>query len=90
MEGNENRHQFVTTSPESFAFGYGNHACPGRFFASSEIKIVLIELLRHWEFRLKGDVEGKGGEENRPANYEYRFGVSPNTEAEVEFGRRKM
>lgn len=90
MEGNENRHQFVTTSSESFAFGYGSHACPGRFFASAEIKIVLIELLRFWEFRFKGDLEGKGGEEKRPKNTEFQLGVSPNVKAEVEFRRRKV
>jgi len=90
MPGKENRHQFVTTSPDSISFGHGNHACPGRFFASNEIKVVLIELLRSWDIRLKGDVEQKGGIDKRPKNYEQQFNIMPNMEAEVEFRRRKI
>jgi cytochrome P450 len=90
MEGKEHKHQFVTTSPDSLAFGHGNHACPGRFFASNEIKIVLIELLRNWEFRLKGDVDMRGGEEKRPKSYERELDIMPNMEAEIEFRRRKV
>lgn len=30
----------VTTSPNHLAFGHGKHACPGRFFAATEIKII--------------------------------------------------
>jgi gliotoxin biosynthesis cytochrome P450 monooxygenase len=89
MEGKQNKHQFVTTSPESLNFGHGNHACPGRFFASNEIKVVLIELLRNWEFRLKGDVERKGGEDKRPKSHFHELGVTPNMFAEVDFRKRK-
>ena len=88
MEGKENRHQFVTTSSDSLVFGHGNHACPGRFFASNEIKVVMIELLRSWEFRLKGDVEGVGGEAKRPRSKESELTITPNTAAEIEFRRR--
>lgn len=48
--------QLVTTAPENLAFGHGKHACPGRFFAANEVKIVLIYLLRYdWKL-LKGTV----------------------------------
>jgi cytochrome P450 len=50
MAGKENKHLFVTTSPESLTWGYGKHACPGCFFADDELKILLFELLRKWEF----------------------------------------
>jgi cytochrome P450 len=89
MEGKENRHQFVTTSSDSLVFGHGNHACPGRFFASNEIKVVMIELLRSWDFRLKWDFEGKGGEEIRPRSVERELGITPNLKAEIEFKRRR-
>jgi len=46
MAGKENKHLFVTSSPESLTWGYRNHSCPGRFFADSELKVILIELLR--------------------------------------------
>lgn len=90
MSGKENKHQFVTTSVDSLAFGHGKHACPGRFFASNEIKVVLIELLRSWDFRLKGDVLGLGGEEKRPKNYHIQMSIAPDPMAEIEFRRRNV
>ncbi|CZR37631.1 uncharacterized protein FPRO_07178 [Fusarium proliferatum ET1] len=54
-EGKENKSQFVSTSPEYLSFGHGLHACPGRFFASNEIKIIMCHILLKYEWRL---VEG--------------------------------
>ena len=73
----------MTTSPESLNFGHGNHACPGRFFASNEIKVVLIELLRSWDFRF---LAGKG----RPENVLGDMRCMPDTRAQMEFRRRKV
>lgn len=53
--GKENSSQFVTTSPEHTGFGHGAHACPGRFFASNEIKIALIEILSSYDFECAND-----------------------------------
>ncbi len=50
--GQEHNWQFVTTSPEHILFGHGQHACPGRFFASNEIKIALCHLLFKYDWRL--------------------------------------
>ncbi|TVY84078.1 Cytochrome P450 monooygenase [Lachnellula suecica] len=50
--GAENKHQFVTTSPEIIVFGHGHHACPGRFFASNEIKILLAHMIMHYDWKL--------------------------------------
>lgn len=82
MPGKSNAYQFVTTSLDSIVFGHGNHACPGHFFASNEIKAMLVELLRHWEVRLKGDTEGKGGE--RPQSIMQEFACIPDMGAELE------
>lgn len=89
MPGKESRHQFATAGPESLTFGYGNHTCPGRFFASNEIKIILVELLMNWDFRLKGDVELNGGAEKRPPNVEVDLVITPNPMAMMEFKRRR-
>lgn len=43
--GQENKWNFVTTSPDHLVFGHGKHSCPGRFFASNEVKIILAYLL---------------------------------------------
>ncbi|KAK6222459.1 P450 monooxygenase [Colletotrichum tabaci] len=53
--GHENRWQFISTSPEFLAFGHGMHACPGRFFASNEIKIVLAHLVMNYDWRVVGE-----------------------------------
>ncbi|KAF0317432.1 cytochrome p450 monooxygenase [Colletotrichum asianum] len=44
--------QLVTTSPEHLAFGHGQHACPGRFFASNEVKVALCHLLLKYDWKL--------------------------------------
>ncbi|KAF7182960.1 hypothetical protein CNMCM7691_002704 [Aspergillus felis] len=53
--GNEHRYQFVTTSNEHFAFGHGLHACPGRFFAANEVKILLVHLLMKYDWKFAED-----------------------------------
>ncbi|KAL0262446.1 hypothetical protein SLS55_001414 [Diplodia seriata] len=53
--GQENRWQFVTTSAEHMGFGHGQHACPGRFFASNEIKIAVAHLLLKYDWKFEGE-----------------------------------
>ncbi|KAI0593268.1 cytochrome P450 [Biscogniauxia sp. FL1348] len=43
--------QFVSVSQNSLTFGYGRHACPGRFFAANEIKMILANALQKYEFK---------------------------------------
>ncbi|KAI9146868.1 Cytochrome P450 monooxygenase ATR2 [Paramyrothecium foliicola] len=47
--------QFVSVSQNSLTFGYGRHACPGRFFAANEIKMILANAIMSWEFKMVGD-----------------------------------
>lgn len=44
-------HDFVTIDRFNLGFGYGKGACPGRFFASLMIKVVLVKLLTEYDFR---------------------------------------
>ncbi|PMD22793.1 cytochrome P450 [Hyaloscypha hepaticicola] len=49
----ENKHQFGCTGPaESFNFGHGIHACPGRFLAAAEIKVMLVYVLQNYDLKL--------------------------------------
>ncbi|RAQ67749.1 cytochrome P450 monooxygenase [Aspergillus flavus] len=57
VPGNEHRYQFVTTSPEHLGFGHGMHACPGRFFANNEIKILLAHLLLKYDWKFADRVD---------------------------------
>lgn len=51
-EGQEQAAQLVSTSPDHLAFGHGQHACPGRFFAAIEIKIALCRLILDYDWKL--------------------------------------
>ncbi|CAG9942697.1 unnamed protein product [Clonostachys rosea f. rosea IK726] len=48
--------QFVSVSASSLTFGYGKHACPGRFFAANEIKMILATILLHYDIKLPDGV----------------------------------
>ncbi|KAI9151275.1 cytochrome p450 monooxygenase [Paramyrothecium foliicola] len=50
--GYENKAQLVSTGPEYNAFGHGTYACPGRFFATAELKIALCHLLLKYDWKL--------------------------------------
>lgn len=80
--GQEHGWQFVTTTPAYMLFGHGQHACPGRFFASNEVKIALCHFLLKYDWRF---VPGEGG---RPAgrSFEANRGVDPG--AKVQARRR--
>ncbi|KAI1205902.1 ent-kaurene oxidase [Annulohypoxylon truncatum] len=75
------RWQFTSISDAAMNFGLGKHACPGRFFAASEIKMVLAYLLLNYDVRLR---DGEG----RPPPNMFMMTRSPSTTAEVLFRRR--
>jgi cytochrome P450 len=49
------RSQFVSTNESNLNFGYGRHACPGRFFAANEIKLILSRLILDYDMKMPGD-----------------------------------
>lgn len=60
LRGTEKEHMahLVSTSAEHPGFGHGEHACPGRFFAANELKILLCHMLLkyEWKFPAGGDL----------------------------------
>jgi cytochrome P450 len=50
--GKETAASLVGTSPDHLGFGYGLHACPGRFFAAHEVKIAMCHILLKYDWRL--------------------------------------
>ncbi|KAI5861410.1 putative cytochrome P450 [Durotheca rogersii] len=64
-----NRFQFSSTTYDSMQFGFGRDACPGRFFASNQIKIILAYILSHYDIRFDDSVAG------RPRNFMFEVNV---------------
>ncbi|KAK8247106.1 cytochrome P450 [Phyllosticta capitalensis] len=73
--GSAGHHQFVSSNTESLFWGQGRHACPGRFFANAEIKVILARLLLKYDFAAVGGL--------RPKNLIFGASVSPNPEGEI-------
>ncbi|KAJ8128187.1 hypothetical protein O1611_g5450 [Lasiodiplodia mahajangana] len=81
--GDPNRHQFVSTGPDSLPFGHGKFACPGRFFAAAQIKILLANIL------LRYDISYPEGQVIRPANVFSGEGIGPDRGQRIVFSVRK-
>ncbi|PPQ77970.1 hypothetical protein CVT26_005275 [Gymnopilus dilepis] len=82
-EGEDTKHQLVSLSPEYLTFGTGRHACPGRFFAATELKTMLAYVLLTYDVKLP---EGC----SRPANFWFQATSSPNRKAHVLFKKRAL
>ncbi|KAI0362950.1 cytochrome P450, partial [Pilatotrama ljubarskyi] len=83
QEGEGVKHQFVNTSTDYIAFGHGRHACPGRFFAANELKLVLAYILLNYDFKL-----GDGDRQKSNAHY-WGLALVPVSDAKIFFRKRK-
>ncbi|KAF6813110.1 cytochrome p450 [Colletotrichum sojae] len=50
-EGSEHKHSFVSVSRNELGWGFGRHACPGRFLSDVEIKLMMAEFLVNYEIK---------------------------------------
>ncbi|KAG6071489.1 hypothetical protein E4U30_007686 [Claviceps sp. LM220 group G6] len=48
------QYTMTATSEQHLPFGHGRHACPGRFFVSYEIKMLLAHLLTNYDIKMLG------------------------------------
>ncbi|RYP89830.1 hypothetical protein DL770_004041 [Monosporascus sp. CRB-9-2] len=64
-----NKFQFASPTYDSMQFGFGKDACPGRFFASNQIKIILAYILSHYDIKFEEGVVG------RPKNFMFEVNV---------------
>ncbi|KAL1856834.1 hypothetical protein Daus18300_010597 [Diaporthe australafricana] len=74
-------HQMVSTSLNNLPFGYGRQACPGRFFAANEIKMIVARAILDYEIQL-----ADGATERYP-NIEYNEANIPDPSKELMFKR---
>jgi ent-kaurene oxidase len=49
--GNSSKYLATTPSEEHLVFGHGHQACPGRFFAVNEVKLIMVFFLVNYEMK---------------------------------------
>ncbi|KAG5651324.1 hypothetical protein H0H81_009077 [Sphagnurus paluster] len=81
QEYSGHRGDMVSTSTEFIAFGHGRRACPGRFFAANELKLMLAHLVMTYDVKLEGNAE-------RPPNKWLIANCMPNPTAEILIRKR--
>ncbi|EFE32723.1 cytochrome P450 monooxygenase, putative [Trichophyton benhamiae CBS 112371] len=79
---NANRFQLAMTDSNNLHFGHGKYACPGRFFASNEIKMIITELLLRYDFKYP---EGQ----ERPRSLSADENLYPDPDARVLIRKRE-
>ncbi|KZV79779.1 cytochrome P450 [Exidia glandulosa HHB12029] len=79
-DSDEGGARYVNASASYVPWGYGRHACPGRFWAANEMKAVLAYLLAHYDFRLEDQAV--------PKETWFGHNVVPHQTAKVLFRRR--
>ncbi|KAF8994954.1 cytochrome P450 [Cyathus striatus] len=77
---NDQKYQMSSISSDYIAFGYGRHACPGRFFAVNELKAMAAYLILNYDVKLPTS--------QRPANWWFEQNLIPNQKATVMFRKR--
>ncbi|KAF7347450.1 Ent-kaurene oxidase [Mycena venus] len=75
MEESDVKHGFTTVEKNFVPFGLGRHACPGRFFASMELKVMLAHMLLNY------DVSLPDGAKEAPKAMRFNTGVMPDVKA---------
>ncbi|KAK7222842.1 hypothetical protein V2G26_010845 [Clonostachys chloroleuca] len=76
LENESVKHQFTSVSPRDLEWGYGRHACPGRYMAEVAIKLVMIQILLRFELK---NPEGIA----RHESFNFDGQTMPNTEADI-------
>lgn len=80
----KNYNKFIAGQNESssLAFGYGNQACPGRYFAVNELKLMLSRLIMEHDWTLP-----KGAQ--RPQSFDIEENMILEPHCKVMIGSRK-
>lgn len=82
-ETDHNGLQFTSSYGGSLHFGHGRHMCPGRFMGSLISKLVIIEILKRYDLKLKDGVP-------RPENLMFMDMDMPDPKYVVLFKDREM
>ncbi|KAJ7796327.1 cytochrome P450 [Mycena olivaceomarginata] len=75
------KRHMISTAVDHMPFGTGKHACPGRFFAATELKAMMAHLVINYD--VEAEVEGV-----RPADKVFDTRIYPNAAGKVRFRKR--
>jgi cytochrome P450 len=81
--GKTARVQMISTNPEYILFGFGKHACPGRFFAVNELKVIISHLILNYEVKFEKQ------RDYPPPSWSGQMYV-PNQEAEIMIRKKQI
>ena len=81
QETSGRKFDMVTTSVDWLTFGHGKHACPGRYFAACEFKLMMAHVVMNYDVKL----ENAGV---RPEDKWIATSCVPNPNVKVLFRRR--
>ncbi|ESU07141.1 hypothetical protein FGSG_01786 [Fusarium graminearum PH-1] len=74
--GQEAKYQYFSVGREDLSWGFGRHACPGRYLSAINIKLIMAELLMNYDIKL---CDGA----SRPPNIEFEVLCSPDPDYEI-------
>ncbi|KAI6098493.1 cytochrome P450 [Pisolithus sp. B1] len=80
-ESENARHGMVTVTRDYFPFGYGKHACPGRFLACNELKTMLAHILTSYDVKFEDSI-------SRPTSMHWDLNIIADPTARVMFRKR--
>ncbi|KAF3483150.1 uncharacterized protein GIQ15_02474 [Arthroderma uncinatum] len=89
IKGSEQKYQFSSISSTELNWGYGTHSCPGRHFASNQVKILIAALLMKYDFRFDQD-KSESDTPKRPPNVLDGVRIMPNPQAKVMIRSRRL
>ncbi|KAK2616576.1 hypothetical protein QQS21_000399 [Conoideocrella luteorostrata] len=82
-EHGDEKYQFASANKDALSFGHGRHACPGRFFASAELKVLLVQILQNYDVDLCKDYS-----RDRPLNFHVEIMAAQDHTYELRFRKR--
>ncbi|KAG0136228.1 cytochrome P450 [Tuber indicum] len=84
QEGKAHQYQMASPALDYLIFGAGKNSCPGRFFATNQLKIAVAYILYNYKLRLNGGVGG-----GKPPNFYSGISCIPNPAVGIEMKARE-
>lgn len=80
-ETGSRKSDFIATAPEFASFGHGKHACPGRYIAVDQLKLILAHVVLNYDIKCEQDGV-------RPPDMHFGQAIIPSQNAKLWFRKR--